>query len=129
MQLIGAMMDKIIIKGLKTKCVIGDYDWERKRPQKILLDLELETDVKPVALKDKLESNMLDYNRLAKEVLKCVEKSSYHLIETLAEAIACLCLDKFKVESCRVRVTKPLAIKAAEAAIVEIYRRKNGDSR
>lgn len=115
-------MDKIIIKGLKTKCIIGDYDWERKRPQKIILDFELETDLKRVAQKDELATDMLDYSRLAKEVLKFVEKSSYRLIETLAEGIANLCLKKFLVAGVRLRVAKPGAIKAAEAAIVEIYR-------
>lgn len=115
-------MDKIIIKGLKTKCVIGDYEWERKRPQRIILDLELETDLSDACESDVLDKNMLNYNQLAKDILKFVEKSSYHLIETLAEAIANLCFEKFPVESVRVRLAKPAAIKAADAAIVEIYR-------
>ena len=115
-------MDKIIIKGLKTKCIIGDYDWERKRPQKIILDLELVADWEEACKKDVLDKNMLDYNQLAKDVLKFVEKNSYHLIETLAQAIADLCLNKFPVESVLVRLTKPSAIKAADAAIVEIKR-------
>lgn len=115
-------MDKIIIQGLKTKCIIGDYDWERKRPQKIILDLELETDLERVAKKDELTPDMLDYSRLAKEVLHLVEKSSYRLIETLAEEIAKLCLKKFPIESVKITLAKPAAIKAAGAAIVEIYR-------
>lgn len=123
MQLIGAMMDKIIIKGLKTKCILGDYDWERKRPQKILLDLELETDLKLASQKDNLDAGMLDYNKLAKAVLLLVQKSSYHLIETLAEAIAQLCLKKFPVQGAKIRLSKPAAIQAADAAIVEIYRK------
>jgi len=115
-------MDKIIIKGLKTQCIIGDYDWERKNPQEIVLDLELETDLKRVAQRDGLTPDMLDYNHLAKEVLSFVEKSSFRLIETLAEAIASLCLKKFPMESVKVRLSKPNAIKEAEAAVVEIVR-------
>ena len=115
-------MDKIVIKGLKTKCIIGDYEWERKRPQKIILDLELEADLKTLAENDKIEPGMLDYNVLARDLLKMVQKSSFHLIETLAEAVADLCLSKFPVDAVRVTLYKPAAIKAADAAIVEIYR-------
>lgn len=115
-------MDKIIIKGLKAKCIIGDYEWERKRRQTIILDLELETDLSQACKKDILDANMLDYNRLAKEVLTFVEKSSFHLIETLAEAIAQLCVKKFPIKTIRLRLAKPAAIQAAEAAIIEICR-------
>lgn len=116
-------MDKIIIKGLKSKCVIGDYEWERKRPQRLVLDLEVEGDFSEAAQKDKLTPDLFDYNQLARDVLKLVEKSSYHLIETLAEAIAELALKKFPIEAITVRIAKPAAIKAAEAAIIEIQRR------
>lgn len=115
-------MDKVIIRGLKTSCIIGDYEWERKRPQKIILDLEMEADLSLACANDALSPEVLDYNKLAKEVLQYVEKSSYQLIETLAEAVAELALKKFPIQAITVRLTKPSAIKAADAAIVEITR-------
>ncbi|MDO8526556.1 MAG: dihydroneopterin aldolase [Deltaproteobacteria bacterium] len=115
-------MDKIIIQGLKTKCIIGDYEWERKRPQVLLIDLEMEADLEEACENDALDSGTLDYNMIAKDVLKFVEKSDFHLIETLAQAIANLCLKKSPIESITVRITKPGSIKAAAAAIVEIVR-------
>ena len=115
-------MDKIIIKGLKVKCVIGDHDWERRRPQKIILDLEVEGDFSDACKADIITPGTFDYNQLAKDVLQFVEKSSFHLIETLAEAIADLSLKKHPIESIRVTLYKPAAIKAAEAAVIEIYR-------
>lgn len=114
--------DKIIIKNLKTKCIIGDYPWERKRPQRVLFDLEVVLDTRPASRKDKLSPELFDYNQMAKAILKFVEKSGYQLIETLAEAVATLCLKKFPIQSITVRLTKPSAIKAADAAIVEITR-------
>lgn len=116
-------MDKIIIKGLKTKCIIGDFEWERKREQTVIIDLELECDLSEAIENDSLTPGLLDYNQLAKDVLKLVGESSCHLIETLAEAIADLCLNKHPLEAVKVRLTKPAAIKAADAAIVEIYRK------
>lgn len=116
--------DKIIIQGLQCRCIIGDYVWERKRPQKIILDLEMETDLKKAAQKDILSKEMLDYNQVAKEVLKFVEQSSFHLIETLAEKIAALVLKKFPIKTLRLRLKKPSAIQVAEAAMIEIVRVK-----
>lgn len=115
-------MDKIIIKNLQCKCVIGDYAWERKRPQKIHIDVEVETNLGPASRQDKLDATMVDYNRLAKEVLLFVQNSSCHLIEALAEQVAQLCLEKFPVEAVKIRLAKPGAIRAADHAQVEIYR-------
>ena len=65
-------MDKIIIKGLQAKCVIGDYEWERKHLQKVFFDLEVEGDFSKACKEDILSKTSLDYNMLAKEVLKFV---------------------------------------------------------
>lgn len=119
------MTDRILIKNLKTTCVIGDYEWERKQKQKISLDLELELDLSEAIVTDQLHEGLCDYNHLTKEVLIFVEKSSFRLIETLATRVAELCLSKFPtLESILVRLYKPAAIKAADAAVVEIYRER-----
>lgn len=119
------MSDTFILKGLQTRCIIGDYEWERKRPQKILLDIEVTADCSGAVESDSLEAGGLDYNRLAKEILQFVEKSGFRLIETLADRVAAMALKKFPaVETIKVRLAKPSAIKAAEAAIVEVERRR-----
>lgn len=115
-------MDKFIIKNLKTRCIIGDYTWERKRAQRLILDLEVEGDFSKSVALDKLSPKLFDYNKLTREVLKFVEKSSYQLIETLAEKIAELSLKNFPIKTITVRIAKPGAIKAADAAIIEIRR-------
>ncbi|MBI4223931.1 MAG: dihydroneopterin aldolase [Deltaproteobacteria bacterium] len=118
------MTDKIIIQGLKTQCVIGDYEWERKRPQAVILNLELECDCKPAGLKDALEAGMVDYSQVTEKVLGFIETSSFHLIEALAEQVAHLCLNNFDIQGIRLRLSKPAALRATETVSVEIYRRK-----
>ena len=117
-------MDKIIIEALTIRCIIGDYEWERKRAQKIILNIEMEADLKKACKKDLLDASMLDYNKLTKEILKFVEKSSFHLIEALAEAVTKICLKQPAVKNCKVRLSKPAAMRAAKAAVVEIYRKR-----
>lgn len=119
------MTDTIIIKNLKTACIIGDYDWERKKKQKVAFDLELKLDLSEAIVTDQLHDGVCDYNLVTKEVLTFVEKSSFRLIETLAGRVAELCLNRFSsIESILVRIYKPAAIQAADAAIVEIYRER-----
>lgn len=118
------MNDKIIIRGLKAQCIIGDYEWERKSPQVILLDLEMECNCRAAALQDVLGTSSVDYSQVTQEVLEFVETSSFHLIETLAESIAKRCLKQFPLEAITVRLAKPAAIRGAEMVSVEIYRQK-----
>lgn len=33
-------MDKIFLRGMKADTLIGVYDWERERPQTLILDLD-----------------------------------------------------------------------------------------
>ena len=34
-------MDKIFLRGMKADTLIGVYDWERERPQTLILDLDI----------------------------------------------------------------------------------------
>ena len=45
-------MDKVIIKNLLVRGIIGVNDWERKRPQDILINITLFTDTRRAAETD-----------------------------------------------------------------------------
>jgi FolB domain-containing protein len=45
-------MDKVIIKNLLARGIIGVRDWERKRPQDILINITLYTDTRRAAETD-----------------------------------------------------------------------------
>ena len=55
-----------------------------------------------------------DYKTICKAVIKFVEESSFQLQESLAEGIASLVKDEFKVESIKLRVSKPGALRGAK---------------
>lgn len=42
-------MDRILIEALDVDTVIGAYDWERLIEQRLSLDLQLATDIRPAA--------------------------------------------------------------------------------
>ncbi len=116
-------MDKILIKNLHVRSILGVYDWERDTPRDVIINLELETDTTRAAKSDRLQ-DCVDYDALAKKIRALAEKARRATVEALAEDIATLCLDQPLVKSVLVRVEKPGAIAEADSAGAEILRRK-----
>ena len=117
------MPDKILLEALEVKCIIGIFDWERKTPQKVRIDLEFPADIRKAAQSDKIEDTV-DYKRIAKRVLTYVGKSRFQLIETLAEKLAALLLKEFKLKEVKLRLSKPGAVRGSKNVAVEILRRR-----
>ncbi|MCX6353434.1 MAG: dihydroneopterin aldolase [Candidatus Aureabacteria bacterium] len=118
-------MDHILISDLRARCVIGVSREERREKQDILINLDIGTDTRDAAQSDKFQ-DALDYRAIKKSILSLVENSRCHLLETLAEAIADVCLLNQKVLKVNVRVEKPFALRFARSVGVEITRRREG---
>ena len=114
-------MDKIFIHALKSEAIIGIFDWERQVKQAVYVDLEMAIDVRKAAASDAIEDT-LNYKRVAKRLVAFIEGSSFHLVETLADRIAMLVLEEFGVESVRVVLSKPGALRSSRDVGVEIER-------
>jgi dihydroneopterin aldolase len=114
-------MDIVYIRELEIKTIIGIYDWEREQRQVVSLDLEMATDIRPAAKADSIEE-ALDYKAVAKRLIDFVEKSEFYLVETLAEKIAEIVLDEFKVRWIKLRLGKPGAVTGSKDVGVIIER-------
>lgn len=115
-------LDRIVVRDLELRAIIGINDWERLHPQDIRVDLVLFVDTRRAASSDSIEDS-LDYRALTKAVIELVEGSSYRLVEALAEAIARLAVERFAAAAVRVRLEKPGALRHAASVGVEIERR------
>ena len=123
-------MDAIAIRGLRLNVFLGVYEEELKAPRPVVVDVALRTDLAKAAASDDL-ADTIDYHALAARLRAAVEpqpgdpRPVFHLIETLAEKIAATCLDfDARVEAATVAVAKPAAFPGADAASVEITRRR-----
>ena len=114
-------MDKIFIRELTAETTIGIYDWERDIRQKVLIDLEMEVDTSIAASTDSI-SDALDYSQISHELITFIEASDFFLVETLAEELTGIILEKFKVVWVRLRLTKPEALTKASGVGVLIER-------
>ena len=117
-------MDKIIIKNLLARGIIGVNDWERKRAQDILINITMLTDTRPAAQSDSLE-DCVNYSTMSKKVLAHAESINRMTVEALANDLAKVCLQEDGVQTVIVRVEKPGAVRFAESVGVEIERSKN----
>lgn len=105
-------MDIIFLKDLRVKAIVGIWEWERRMPQVISIDLEMAADVRRAAARDDIEAT-LDYKAVTKRVVGFVEESRFQLIETLAERIAEIVTGEFAVPWVKVAVHKPFAIRGS----------------
>ncbi|MFC1748135.1 dihydroneopterin aldolase [Pseudomonadota bacterium] len=114
-------MDIIYLRDLTIETVIGVYDWERAIKQKVILDLEMGTNIRKAAASDSIDDT-LDYKSVAKRIIDFVEKSEYQLVETLAEHIAGIILEEFDVPWTRITLNKQGAVRGAKDVGVIIER-------
>jgi dihydroneopterin aldolase len=115
------MKDIIYIKDLRVQTIIGIFGWERKVRQEVSIDLEMVFDCKKAAKTDSIEDT-IDYKKITKGIIKFVEESEFQLQETLAESIAALVKNEYNVNSLKLRVSKPGALRHAEDVGVMIHR-------
>ena len=115
------MQDIIYIKDLRVQTIIGIFGWEREVRQEVSIDLEMVFDCKRAAKTDAFEDT-IDYKKITKGIIKFVEESEFQLQETLAESIAALVKNEYKVNSLKLRISKPGALRHAEDVGVIIHR-------
>jgi FolB domain-containing protein len=116
-------MDKVIIKDLIARGIIGVNDWERKKPQEILINLELYGDLTKVGKTDQVQDS-LNYRTIAKEALRIAETAERFTVEALAADIADACMSFEGLQKAVVRIEKPGAVRFSESVGVEIERHK-----
>jgi 7,8-dihydroneopterin aldolase/epimerase/oxygenase len=112
---------RTIVHGLGLISSIGVYDEERLAPQPISVDLEL-TVLSPDDPMAEDLAQVVDYAALTGRVRDLVGSRHFDLVETMAEALAALCLEDERVISARVRIEKPNAIADAAGVGVELER-------
>ncbi len=114
-------MDKIIIRDLATRCIIGINPEERVEKQDVRINLTIHADLRKACRSDDFQDT-LDYKALKKQILQRVEGSQFFLLEALAQAVAEICLDHPLAQSVDVTVDKPGALRFAKSVAVEITR-------
>ena len=114
-------MDQIFIKDLLVRGIIGINDWERKKPQDILINIIISADLSEAGETDDI-SFSINYRTIAKKAQSRAETAQRLTVEALAADIANICLEEPGVLKVRVKVEKPNAVRFARSVGVEVER-------
>ena len=116
-------MDKVIIKDLLLRGIIGINDRERVNKQDILINIVMVADTRAAAASDDI-ADAFNYKSITKRVIAHVEDSADFLVEKLVTDIARIIITEFDVDRVQVRLEKPGALRFARSVGVEIDRTK-----
>lgn len=116
-------MDKVFIKDLLVRGIIGVSERERSQPQDIVINITLFTDISEGGRTDDIEK-CTNYRTVAKAVIAHVETVCRFTVEALATDLVKICFEMPDVQEVTVRVEKPGAVRFAKSVGVEIHRSK-----
>ncbi len=117
------MTDKIMIRDLFLRTIIGVNDEERNNRQDVLLNITLHADTRRAGQTDSI-TDAVNYRTVTKEVIELVETSRFFLVEKLADEVAKKCLEFEHVQRVEVSVEKPMALRFARTVGIAIDRER-----
>ncbi len=117
-------MDKVFIKDLLVRGIIGIRDWEREKEQDILINVTVYTDTIRAAETDDI-NDCVDYSVLTKKIQTHAMTAKRLTVEALANDLAKICLETPLVRKAVVRVEKPGAVRFAKSVGVEVERKRD----
>jgi len=120
-----AKLDRIQIKDLLVRGILGINPDERKNRQDILINVTLWADTRPAAASDAI-ADAVNYKTINKAILAHVEKGAPMLVERLAAEIAGIAIGSDeRVQAVEVSVEKPTALRFARSVGITIHRTRD----
>ncbi len=98
-------MDIVFLEEIKLDIVIGIYEWERKVPQTIRIDIEIGLPHSRAGETDSI-ADTIDYGAVMARIRQTAAERRFSLVEALAEHIAALIRAEFGAPWVKVSVAK-----------------------
>jgi 7,8-dihydroneopterin aldolase/epimerase/oxygenase len=117
----GARVRHVFVRDLDLMALIGIYDHEKVKPQRIVVNVDLSVQEAEGPMSDDID-HVVSYEIVVKKIEAIVAAGHVNLVETLAEKFAEACLRDRRVLAARVRIEKPDIIPNARSVGVEIER-------
>ncbi|MEW6133956.1 MAG: dihydroneopterin aldolase [Pseudomonadota bacterium] len=116
-------MDILFLRDFRLELIIGIYEWERKIPQPVRLDLEIGLPEHKAGQSDDVVDT-IDYGAVADRVRDSLinRPQPIALVEAVAEHVAQLVLDEFSAPWVRVSVAKFAIVRGVKELGITIER-------
>lgn len=114
-------MDIIFLRELKVDTLIGVYEWEKRVPQTLQIDLEIALPNSRACHSDDI-ADALNYADIVRHIQAVLASRHFHLLEALAEHIAQILLHDFHAPWVKVSVAKLQAIRGSKMVGISLER-------
>lgn len=116
------MSDRIVIRDLLVRGIVGINPDERTKPQDVLVNVTMWADTTAAAESDDID-DAVNYRTIAKAMIRHIEDGSPMLVERLAAELADLALDSDeRITEVEITLEKPGALRFARSVGVTIRR-------
>ena len=114
----------VFIKDFIIEEIIGFYESEKIKKQKIQFNVVLDIDHRTIP-NEKDEKSIVDYEKITKKLEQLVKNQKYNFLESLAEDSFKEIFEDKRINSVKVKIEKPEAIKNAESVGVEVLKNRS----
>ncbi len=105
-------MYEIEISNLEFEAIIGVLEFERKAPQRVIVDCKI---------KYKREDDFVDYAKVVELIKKLMISNGYELIENaLDDIISSLYKNFLQIKEIKLKITKPDILKECEVSVKKV---------
>ena len=116
----------LFLRDYEVSINIGAHDFEKKRPQRVLLNVELYVPLAYSTPKKDQLSEVVDYDFIRRTIATRVAAGHIHLQETLCDDVLALMLQHPHVRAARVSTEKPEVYPDCRSVGVEVFGLKEG---
>ena len=115
---------KILIKDLTLDLMLGYYDFEKDKPQKVKFTLEIDyRDKNPT--NDKDLKSIVNYDKIVKLIKKLVKNKHYNFLETLAEDVFDELFKDKRIDKITLQIEKLEIIKDCSSVGIQISKKRS----
>ena len=111
----------VFIKDFVVQEIIGIHDHEKIKKQKIKFNIIL--DIKQSSIPDEKNiKSIVDYEKITKKLENLTKSKKYNFLESLAEDSFKEIFEDKRINSVKIKIEKPEAIKNAKSVGVEVFK-------
>ena len=114
----------VLIKNLVFNEIIGIHKHEKTNKQKIIFNIVIGVEKNTLPNENVLAS-VVDYEKIAKKLQILVKRKNYNFLESLAEDSFKEIFKDKRINSVKIKIEKPEALKSAESVGIEVFKSRN----
>ena len=113
----------VLIKNFIIHEIIGVHEHEKIKKQKIKFNIVIDVD-NNVLPNEKDIKSIVDYEKITNNLKNLVKNKKYNFLESLAEDSFKEIFEDKRINSVKIKIEKPEAIKNAESVGVEVFKNR-----